>query len=480
MWVCYLLVNNFGWAIIIFTLLIKLAMFPLNLKQQKNMAVSQLFAPRVKEIQTKYRNNREKQQEEMTKLQQEGYNPMGGCGTMLVTFLVLFGVIDVVYKPMTHMEHLDWGNDGAINTVVSTAKNAEYASIILSSTADTQAVMDFLNDAATLTLINDNAETTDVNESNQIVISVAEGETFNIDEKKNSIKLMSEDYKASYEKLKSLTDEQIATLSDKTSKLSVEVKNALGAAKSAYANTLYRELTSLRTYQNHDDVFANVGLSADVQEKLKSLSQNMFFAGINLGLVPTFAWDVLVIIPTLAFIMSIAQTIITQYIQKKTNPMAAQMGGSMKAVFYLMPLFSLYISFVVPAGVGFYWAISYVFGIGQSIATYKLWPTEKLQADAVEKLKLKKKNLPATATVVDVDESGNEVKTTKTVGDLSQKELKEYQRRKIEEARKADAMKYGDEEIPELPPIEDEKAVDEISEAPEEKKNDKKSAKRKD
>ena len=90
MWACYALVQNFGWAIIIFTLIVKAAMFPLNLKQQKNMAISALFTPKVREIQTKYRNNQEKMQEELTKLQKEGYNPTGGCGTMLITFLILF------------------------------------------------------------------------------------------------------------------------------------------------------------------------------------------------------------------------------------------------------------------------------------------------------------------------------------------------------------------------------------------------------
>ena len=105
MWACYALVQNVGWAIIIFTLIMRAAMFPINLKQQKNTAVSQLYMPRVREIQTKYKNNQQKQQEEMMKLQKEGYNPAGGCLPMVLTFVILFGVIDVVYKPMTHMEH---------------------------------------------------------------------------------------------------------------------------------------------------------------------------------------------------------------------------------------------------------------------------------------------------------------------------------------------------------------------------------------
>ena len=72
MWACYELVHNFGWAIIIFTVIVKAAMLPLNIKQQKNTAISQLYAPRVREIQQKYKNNQQKQQEELTKLQKLG------------------------------------------------------------------------------------------------------------------------------------------------------------------------------------------------------------------------------------------------------------------------------------------------------------------------------------------------------------------------------------------------------------------------
>lgn len=55
MWVVYLLVNNFGWAMVIFAVIVKLAMFPLTLKQQKNMAKTQLFTPKMQELQKKIR-----------------------------------------------------------------------------------------------------------------------------------------------------------------------------------------------------------------------------------------------------------------------------------------------------------------------------------------------------------------------------------------------------------------------------------------
>ena len=55
--------SNVGVAILIFTFVVKLAMLPIYIKQQKNQAKSAVFAPKVQEIQKKYANNKEKQQE---------------------------------------------------------------------------------------------------------------------------------------------------------------------------------------------------------------------------------------------------------------------------------------------------------------------------------------------------------------------------------------------------------------------------------
>ena len=464
MWACYLLVNNFGWAIIIFTVLIKAAMFPLTLKQQKNMAKSQLFTPKVKEIQQKYRNNQEKLQEEMGKLQKEGYNPMGGCGTMLVTFLILFGVIDVVYKPMTHMEHLNWGDSTAVSTIVARAKQTDYALTLLANEDDLQIYLDYLSDPNTLTIrtqkdidaLTDEAKATaDIQE--QVVIP--EEREFDINKAKAEIVYTKNDIMTKYgiteeqwNRLSSLTDETVATLADGKSRLSAQVKNSLNMAKNGSFVSLRQELAALRVYTDHKEAFADIAITQEAMDKLDNLSNNMQFAGLDLGATPGFELP-LILIPILSLIMSLAQMIISQIIQKKTNPDMPEQPGCAKFTLYIMPLFSLYIAFQVPAGVGFYWAMSYLFGILQSLVVYKFWPTEKLKEQARKELEKKNVNLTATATVVDIDEQGNEIKVSKKMTDMSAKEIKEYQRKKLEEARKADAEKYGDENIPELPPI---------------------------
>ena len=103
----YKLLPNYGWDIILFTLLINIVKIPLQTSQQKSMAKMSAFQPMIAEIQTKYKNKPEKQQEELLKLQQEyGYKPTAGCMPMLVNFLVMFGVIEVVYRPLQRIFHI--------------------------------------------------------------------------------------------------------------------------------------------------------------------------------------------------------------------------------------------------------------------------------------------------------------------------------------------------------------------------------------
>ena len=100
----YNLIPNYGWDIIIFTIVIRLLSIPLQLNQQKSMAKMSAFQPMIADIQKKYKDKPDKQQEELMKLQQNyGYKPTAGCMPMLVNFLVMFGVIEVVYLSLIHI-----------------------------------------------------------------------------------------------------------------------------------------------------------------------------------------------------------------------------------------------------------------------------------------------------------------------------------------------------------------------------------------
>ena len=103
----YKIVPNYAVAIILFTLVTKLLLFPVNYKTQKNAARMQLFQPKLEKLKKSYGSNPQRLQEEQQKLyQQEGINPMGSCLPMFIQMFLLFGVIDVVYKPITHILHI--------------------------------------------------------------------------------------------------------------------------------------------------------------------------------------------------------------------------------------------------------------------------------------------------------------------------------------------------------------------------------------
>jgi YidC/Oxa1 family membrane protein insertase len=90
-------VGSWGFAIILFTVLMKIVTFPLTSQQIRSSKAMAELQPRMKEIQEKYKNDKEKQSQEMLKMYQElGVNPLSGCLPLLIQlpiWLALFGAI---------------------------------------------------------------------------------------------------------------------------------------------------------------------------------------------------------------------------------------------------------------------------------------------------------------------------------------------------------------------------------------------------
>lgn len=100
---CYLLVNSYGLAIVLFTIISKLLLSPLAVKQHKNTLKSLKFQPRLAEIQKKYKDDKEKLSREMQKLSEEGYNPAGGCLPLLIQFPIIIGLFNVIRSPLRYI-----------------------------------------------------------------------------------------------------------------------------------------------------------------------------------------------------------------------------------------------------------------------------------------------------------------------------------------------------------------------------------------
>lgn len=97
-------VNNYGLALIIFTIIVRTALFPLTLKQYKSTAEMQKIQPLMQEVQRKYANDKEKLNQETMKLYQEHkINPAGGCLPLLIQMPILFALWQVIAKPLKFM-----------------------------------------------------------------------------------------------------------------------------------------------------------------------------------------------------------------------------------------------------------------------------------------------------------------------------------------------------------------------------------------
>lgn len=103
----YTFTQNYGWALVIFTILVKLILLPLGLKQQKSMTRMQFVQPKMAEIQEKYKNDKNKQSEEMMKLYKEyKVSPMSGCLPLLIQLPILYGLYWVIREPLRYMLHI--------------------------------------------------------------------------------------------------------------------------------------------------------------------------------------------------------------------------------------------------------------------------------------------------------------------------------------------------------------------------------------
>jgi len=91
-------IPNYALAIIIFTLVIKLVLFPLSIKQLRSMRQMQNLQPKIKELEAKYgKQNTQKKQEETMKLYKENnVNPMSGCLPLLIQMPILFALFQVL------------------------------------------------------------------------------------------------------------------------------------------------------------------------------------------------------------------------------------------------------------------------------------------------------------------------------------------------------------------------------------------------
>lgn len=294
--------ENYGLAIIVFTILIKVIVLPLTLKSMKSQTAMSALTPEVNKIKEKYKNDQEKQNQETQKLYKDNnVSCAGSCVPMLIQFPLLIGLYTVLRNPMSYMLGKSWEDIGNI-------ANSFMADLELTEKIDVAGIV-------------------------------------------------------------------------------LENKDAISSVKSI------SQLNIMNLLNN------NSGKLAEVSEYITSDELiNLKFLGLNLGLTPTIKsallfgdqamqyWPLFILT-----ILAVGLTVISMRLTTKATSAAtatanasgaAKKGPDMgKSMQYMMPIMTLYFSFILPASMSLYWICTYAFQIGQQYFINKKRDEDKLKKE---------------------------------------------------------------------------------------------------
>lgn len=457
MQLCYIVIKDYGLALLAFTFLIKVILLPLQVKQQKSTVKMQKYQPELDKIKKKYGKDQQKYQQKLTEFYaREGISPAGSCLPMIVSMLVLFSLINVVYQPLYYvLRDVEKESITKASNLVSNLYTVCYD--IKDNDIDFDALV-ALYDA------DKNGELSE-EEMDDLVEALGENSVKNTEEEDLSFKNTA--------KIKT------AEVGDKELSKKEQIKNVINAlmmcndnGNSLYAYMIDDTKVSRQLQSRPELIIINIINDgyiepfAAIDESLISEVNdfNYTLLGFRLGVYPSTK-NITILIPIISFISQLACTWIGQYYQKKNNP-SVQIGGSMKAMLYIMPLFSLFIAFNFPAGLGIYWIYSAILSLVQIVVLNIIYTPERMDRIVEKEMATKKKKRKTMMQRMleiqeqagvnteyakrmglnnddDDDEEEEEEKPDKTK--MSKAELKEYQRKKLNEARRRMAEKYGDE-----------------------------------
>ena len=275
---CYSFLKNYGLAIILFTILVKLLMLPLGIKQKKSMVKQMAMRPKEDAIRRKYKNDQNKMNQAIMDLyKEEGFNPMGGCLPLLIQFPIIISLYQVINKPLTYIMHLSQETLSKVMEVLGYTPIPGY-----------------------------------------------------------------------------------------------------------YEINLAQEMSA-----NYDKIADLIGNAPIV---------DFNFLGLPLSNTPSFSHPSLLwIIPILAGATALLSGI---YSQKSMPAPEGTAGATTKSMMYIMPIFSLFICFQMPAGVGLYWAMSSLLSFVQEFALNRIYKPQETAAriraevEAAERAAKKKKKRP--------------------------------------------------------------------------------------
>ena len=307
--------NNFGFAIIVFSILLRVILLPITIKQQQSMKKTAKIQGKIKALQIKYKNNQEMLNKETMELyKKEKISPFSGCLSAIAQIIIIFSVFYMVSQPLTYMKKAN-DNNPELKAVVEEYKNKIKES----------------------------------NNSKTRYIEIA------------TIARISEDYKDIDNKIKDAENNK--TEVENNSEETVETQEQEKVEE--------ENKTEENTTESKEELLKRKDL-------LEKLNINMDFLTLDLSKVPNenlkdYKVYIIPVLYVISSFLSIKLNSNTTSKKKEKNEenndsnevdTVAQMNKSM---LYIMPIMTVSIAFIAPLGLALYWFVSNVLMIGERV-----------------------------------------------------------------------------------------------------------------
>lgn len=396
----YIVIDKFGIGkisicIIVFTIIVKLVMLPINIKQQKTMKLNSVIMPEIQAIQKKYANKKDndsmmKQQAELNAVYQKyGTSPTGGCLPMLIQFPILLALYAVMACLPNYINEIqDMYNNGVVSYVIGTDESGKLDYHTIHELKDLAGLNDVLLD-----------ESGDENLDKLVTAYFGQKGNYEDEEIKDAVY---NSFTSAYSNVFGKQDawEIVEASFDEA------IENAQDLKAISEADWKKVEDKDLAEYADYTDEDWDALISSyeTILDKLddnhKDIQVSYSFFTIDLSKSPANGVKIAIIIPILSALAQLLNMKISMSSQQNTgNGTADSMMSSMKVMSYSMCVVSAIFCYTFPAGLGLYWVISSAVQVVIQLILNKKFAnmdTDQIIKQSIEKANRKraKKGLP--------------------------------------------------------------------------------------
>ena len=396
----YIVIDKFGIGkisicIIVFTIIVKLVMLPINIKQQKTMKLNSVIMPEIQAIQKKYANKKDndsmmKQQAELNAVYQKyGTSPTGGCLPMLIQFPILLALYAVMACLPNYINEIqDMYNNGVVSYVIGTDESGKLDYHTIHELKDLAGLNDVLLD-----------ESGDENLDKLVTAYFGQKGNYEDEEIKDAV------YNSFTSAYSNVFGKQDAWAIVEAS-FDEAIENAQDLKAISEADWKKVEDKDLAEYADYteEDWDALISSYETILDKLddnhKDIQVSYSFFTIDLSKSPANGVKSAIIIPILSALAQLLNMKISMSSQQNTgNGTADSMMSSMKVMSYSMCVVSAIFCYTFPAGLGLYWVISSAVQVVIQMILNKKFAnmdTDQIIKQSIEKANRKraKKGLP--------------------------------------------------------------------------------------